>query len=115
MIEKIEKERIKKYLSKIVKVVGGFLLTFYSGYLLHQCQYNMEREKDKINLFVETKAIFDQLHDEYKQLINGKIGLLYYGTMLRNDMATRTYSFYDKKSEMFMERSQSEDEENKKN
>ena len=70
-----------------------------------------EKEKIKIDLFVQTKSIFAQLQDEYKEFINGKIELAFLGVMMSNSRTRITYSYYDKYSQGFLLRAQAEAEE----
>ena len=89
MNEKNKKEAIRKYSI----IIAELLIAAFLGYLIALWQNNMEKEKVKIDLFVETKNICDTLQNDYEKLINAKIELEFFRVMLQNSRSTKTYSY----------------------
>lgn len=75
MVELIKSEKLKGFSSKII---GSLIAIFVGGGIIAalltvKCQHHLEKNKEKTDIYIETKSICEQLDDEYKQLIFAKI------------------------------------------
>ena len=101
------KELIIGILCTLIGILGGCFIARW--------QYNVEREKIKIELFVETKEFSAELLNQYKEMLNAEIEISYYSVMLQNSMATKTYSYENRYDQFHLEKIQLETQENLKN
>ena len=73
MVDGNKSEKLKKYSLKIYGLLSAVLLG--GGILAVLLQHHLDKNKEKTEIFVETKSICERLYDAYKQLIYAKIEL----------------------------------------